>query len=112
MFYNIFAYATFYYNPKMKLFISVPLMILISFHAICAITSVFLTGDGTKTTLYPKKNYQTIIQRVSGILMLPMLIIHINSFELLKQTAQNQQWLFLFIIISESLFYGLILDKF
>lgn len=105
--YSDFAYLTFYYNPGLKLLLSVPFMVLACLHAVCGMTAVFLQSDGTRLDLYPKQNAGTIIQRVSAALILPLLFLHINTFNLLKASAEGGKWLFFgLLIFAQLLFYA------
>ena len=81
--YNVFAYLTFYYNPQIKLLMTIPILVLVCLHAVCGMLTVFLQADGTRLDLYPKQNLRTILQRVCAALMLPLLILHINTYRLL-----------------------------
>ncbi len=108
--YTVFAYMTFYYNPALKLLTAVPFMVLVCIHAVCGMLTVFLQADGTRLDLYPKQNVRTILQRVSAALMLPLLILHINTFGLLKSCAEARHWiLFALLLLSQPLFYGTVL---
>lgn len=104
--YTVFAYLAFYYNPALKQLTAVPFMVLACLHAVCGMLTVFLQSDGTRLNLYPRQNLRTILQRVSAALMLPLLILHINTFNLLQSTAQAGQWLwFALLMLSQPLFY-------
>ncbi len=108
--YTVFAYLAFYYNPALKQLTAVPFMVLACLHAVCGMLTVFLQSDGTRLNLYPRQNLRTILQRVSAALMLPLLILHINTFNLLQSTAQAGQWLwFALLMLSQPLFYGVAL---
>ena len=105
--YTVFAYLTFYYNPLLKQLTAIPFMALTCLHAICGMTAVFLQSDGTRLDLYPKQNLRTILQRVSAAVLLPLLILHINTFGLLQSSAGAGRWLwFALLLISQPLFYG------
>ena len=105
--YTVFAYLAFYYNPTLKLLTAVPFMVLACLHAICGMLTVFLQSDGTRLDLYPRQNARTILQRVSAALMLPLLILHINTFGLLQSSAGAGQWIwFALLMLSQPLFYG------
>ena len=109
--YTVFAYLTFYYNPALKLLTAVPFMVLTCLHAVCGMLTVFLQSDGTRLDLYPRQNARTILQRVSAALMLPLLILHINTFGLLQSSAQAGQWLwFGLLMFSQPLFYAVVLS--
>ena len=109
--YNDFCYLTFYYNPVLKTATAIPFMVCVCIHAVLGMMIVFLQGDGTRLTTYPKKNARTIIQRVSAALVFPMLILHLKTFELLKGAAEQGKlaawWL---LVLVEVLFFGTILS--
>ena len=107
--YTVFAYLAFYYNPTLKLLTAIPFMALACLHAVCGMLTVFLQADGTRLDLYPKQNARTILQRVSAALMLPLLILHINTFGLLKSSSDAGHWLwFALLMLSQPLFYGVV----
>ena len=108
--YTVFAYLAFYYNPTLKLLTAIPFMVLACLHAVCGMLAVFIQADGTRLDLYPKQNLRTILQRASAALILPLLILHINTFSLLASTAELGQWLwFALLMLSQPLFYGVAL---
>ena len=108
--YTVFAYLAFYYNPTLKLLTAVPFMVLACLHAICGMLTVFLQADGTCLDLYPRQNARTVLQRASAALMLPLLILHINTFGLLQSSAEAGQWIwFALLMLSQPLFYGTVL---
>ena len=108
--YTVFAYLTFYYNPGLKLLTAVPFMVLVCLHAICGMLVVFLQADGTRLDLYPEQNLGTIIQRVSAALILPLLILHINTFNLLRSSAEGGHWLwFGLLMFGQPVFYAVVL---
>lgn len=107
--YTVFAYLAFYYNPTLKLLTAIPFMVLACLHAVCGMLTLFLQSDGTRLELYPKQNARTILQRVSAALMLPLLILHINTFGLLQSSAEAGQWIwFALLMLSQPLFYGMV----
>ena len=108
--YTVFAYLAFYYNPTLKLVTAIPFMALACLHAVCGMLTVFLQADGTRLDLYPKQNLRTILQRASAALILPLLILHINTYGLLASTAEAGRWLwFALLMLSQPLFYGVAL---
>ena len=108
--YTVFAYLAFYYNPTLKLLTAVPFMVLACLHAICGMLTVFLQSDGTRLDMYPRQNARTVLQRVSAALILPLLILHINTFGLLQSSAEAGQWLwFALLMLSQPLFYATVL---
>ena len=108
--YNSFCYLAFYYNPTLKIATSIPVMLSVCLHGICGMLVVFLMGDGTKLTTYPKQNIRTIVQRVSAALIFPLLILHLNTFTILKTSSEEASWpKFILVIICQVLFYGIII---
>ena len=107
--YTVFAYLAFYYNPTLKLLTAIPFMVLACLHAVCGMLTLFLQSDGMRLELYPKQNARTILQRVSAALMLPLLILHINTFGMLQSSAEAGQWIwFALLMLSQPLFYGVV----
>ena len=108
--YTACAYLAFYYNPTLKLLTAVPFMVTACLHAILGMSAVFLQADGTRLDLYPKQNIRTILQRISAALILPLLILHINTYSLLRSTSEGGQWfLFALLMVSQPVFYGTVL---
>jgi len=107
--YSVYTYITFYYNPTLTKIFAIPFMILVCIHAICGMLAVFLQTDGTTANLYPKQNMQTIIQRVSAALIFPLLILHMNMFDLMRSAMQIHIVLFVILIIVEVLFFGTVI---
>lgn len=107
--YNSFAYLTFYYNPVLKQWASIPLMVLVCAHAVLGMCSVFLLGDGTSLSMYPSKNRKTLIQRISAALIFPLLILHLNTFNLLKSTSsENNRAVFGLLLLVQVAFFAVI----
>jgi hypothetical protein len=108
--YSVFAYITFYYNPVLTKAFAIPFMVLTCFHAICGMSIVFFQADGTRLDLYPKQNMRTILQRVSAALIFPLLILHINTFQLLQYSAgKRNNLLFGLLIFMEVLFFATVI---
>ncbi len=108
--YTIYAYLAFYYNPDLKLLTAMPFMVLACLHAVCGMTAVFLQSDGSSLNLYPKQNLRTVLQRMSAALILPLLILHLNTFHLLQTCAEGGLWVwFYLLILSQPLFYATVL---
>lgn len=109
--YSSFAYFTFYYNPVMTKIFAFPFMTLTCLHAVVGMCSVFLLSDGTSANLYPRQNVKTIVQRITAALIFPLLILHLNTFALLQSTSSNKQYvLFALLILSELLFYAVVIS--
>ena len=105
--YSVFAYLTFYYNPTLKTVFSAPFMVLVCLHSICGMLTVFMQKDGGRMDLYPKQNLSTVLQRVSAALIFPLLILHINTFSLMRTNAEKGQvFLILILIAAELIFFA------
>ena len=108
--YTVFAYLTLYYNPTLKMLTAVPFMIATCLHAVCGMVAVFLQSDGTRLDLYPKQNVRTVVQRVSAALIFPLLILHINTYSMLRASAEAGQWFFFaLLLLSQAVFYAVTL---
>ena len=108
--YSAFAYLTFYYNPTLKMATAMPFIICCCVHAILGMCAVFLMGDGTRLNIYPKQNMRTVIQRISAALIFPLLILHLNTFHLLKNSAANGNWwLFGILIFIQITFFAVVI---
>ena len=84
--YQLYAYVTFYYNPtlsKVSGFATAGCFVL---HAILSMICVFGMHDA-KNVAYKKLNIRTVLQRVSAVLILLLLPLHIFSFSLMKSSV-------------------------
>ena len=107
--YNAFAYLTFYYNPTLTMLTAMPILVFVCLHAITGMCSVFLLGDGTRVDPYQRQNRRTVAQRVSAALIFPLLIVHLNTYELLAESALAGQWLiFGRVLCAQLAFYAVI----
>lgn len=84
--YHLYAYTTMYYNPVLSKATSYALAGALGLHVILSIISVFVLHDAKKVT-YKKLNIKTVIQRVSAVLIVLLLLIHILSFGLLQSSV-------------------------
>lgn len=108
--YTDFAYLAFYYNPALKQWTSLPFMVMACLHAVLGMAMVFLQADGTRLDIYPKRNLRTVFQRLSAVLIFPLLLLHVNTFDLLKASAGDGKWFaFALLMLSQPLFYATVL---
>lgn len=108
--YSVFAYLTMYYNPFLKNLFAIPFIILVCLHAVLGMVSVSLSKDAKSLDMYPKLNLRTVLQRVSASLIFPLLILHLNTFSLMKTSAEVGKRIFIFLlIIAELLFFGVVI---
>ena len=108
--YSIYAYLTFYYNPFLQKVFAVPFMVTVCLHAVCGMIILFTKPDGIRADLYPGLNRRTIVQRISAVLIFPLLLLHINTFSMMKNSAENSRPVFVVLLmIGEVIFYGTVL---
>ena len=108
--YTVFAYLTLYYNPMLKTATALPFIILVCLHAVCGMCAVFLMGDGTCLNAYPKQNKGILMQRISAAFIFPLLLLHLRTYDLLKSTSENANWvLFVLLLLVQIIFYGVTL---
>lgn len=109
--YTVYAYLAFYYHPTLKQLTALPFMVLTCLHAVLGMSIIFTQADGTRLDLYPKQNVRSIVQRITAALILPLLILHINTYNLMRSSAEEGKWLFFaLLMISQPLFYGTVLS--
>ena len=107
--YNVFCFLTLYYNPTAKTLTAVPIIVFACLHAITGMCSVFLLGDGTRVDPYHKQNRRTVIQRVTAALIFPLLIVHLNTFGILKSSAESGSWIvFGLVLLVQIAFYAVV----
>ncbi len=105
--YKAVTYLLLIYNPEVSRIMNILPIVCIMLHAVFGMLTVFLQGDGTRASEYPRENARTILIRVSAALMLPLLLIHINMNSWLVATAGAKQWfLFGLVILAEVLFFA------
>ncbi len=105
--YSIFAYLTMYYNPMMKMFFSVPFIILVCLHAVFGMATLFFQSDSSRFDVYKKQNIKTYLQRISAMLVFPLLILHIKTFSLMQASAEKgYKAIIILLIITELIFFG------
>ena len=105
--YNVYCYLMFYYSPTLSMLTAAPIIVFACLHAITGMCSVFLLGDGTRVSPYQKQNRRTVAQRVSAALIFPLLIVHLNTFEVLTIAATSGAWfVFALVLCAQIAFYA------
>ena len=84
--YQLFAYITFYYNPTLSKVTGYAVAVCFVLHAILSVVGVAVLHD-SKSVAYKKLNIRTVLQRISAVLLILLLPLHIFSFPLLKSSA-------------------------
>ena len=82
--YSVFEYLTFTYAPALTKLFSLPLTVAAGAHAVLSICAVFLLDDGRGALRYPRQNLATLLQRLTAAAFIPLLILHIKTFDLLR----------------------------
>lgn len=105
--YNVFSYLTLYYNPSLSKLTALPFLVVVCLHAVCGMLAVFLSADGSRHDLYPAQNRLNILKRVSAAFIFPLLILHINTFGLMRASAESGNVaLIVSLILCEILFFA------
>lgn len=107
--YEIYAYLTFYYNPVLTKVIAYAVLVTGCLHILLSCFSVFVLHDKGNGLRYPSLNVRTILQRISAVVMAVFLILHLNTFALLKGTSQTNRILFFAVLVMQLLFYAVTL---
>ena len=106
--FSVYAYLTLTYHPTIKGLTSRPFMALACIHAIFGVVMVIPKISGIR--LYPRENVRTIFQRLSALSVIPLLILHLNLYNLLRSSALSGKWVsFSLLLFCQALFYGMVL---
>lgn len=95
--YQLFAYITFYYNPTLSKASGYALAGCFVLHGILSAICVFALHD-SKTVAYKKLNLRTVMQRVSAVLIILLLPLHIFSFSLLQSSTGGMGYVLVEVI--------------
>ena len=81
--YQLYAYISFYYNPVLSKAFGYAVASGFVLHGILSAVCIFALHDA-KTVAYKKLNFKTVLQRVSSVIIVLLLPLHIFSFALLQ----------------------------
>lgn len=84
--YQLYAYLTFYYNPIMSAISGYSAAGCFVLHGILSAICVFALHD-SKSVAYKKLNFKTLLQRISAVMIILLLPLHIFSFSLLQSNV-------------------------
>lgn len=105
--YVVITYLLMWYNPTIIGVTAGIFMTLTLIHAVLGMISITVLVDGTDLKSYPKQNITTIVQRVSGILIFPLVFLHVNTFDLLTDNAASGNMImFWLLIVIQVFFFG------
>lgn len=107
--YEIFAYLTFYYNPVFTRAIADSAMSIAVLHILFSAFIVFISHDKGMGMRYFKLNIRTLLQRISAIAIAVIIVLHVNTFSILKESSAKNMFLFAAVIILQVLFYAVVL---
>ena len=77
-----------------------------SLHVILSLCIVFFMHDGTSMACYQRKNIKTILQRVSGIIMICLVHLHVEEYSFIVAGTPLSSLSKMRIIGVELLFWG------
>lgn len=80
--------------------------VVISIHAILSIIVVLFLHDGVRVGYYAKRNTKTIIQRVTAIIILIFVHLHVKAFRFIVQGTHLSTTDKIFILVTEFIFFG------
>ena len=83
--YQVIAYLTFSYNELVTKILGHALSCLVVLHVLCSVSILVFSHDKGNGIKYGALNVRTILQRVSAVLMLVLIGIHINNFKHLAE---------------------------
>ena len=104
--YEIYAYLTFYYNPVLTKVIAYTALGTAGLHALLSIFIVFFMHDKGNGMRYPALNVRTLLQRISAFAIVPLMIVHMNTFSLLGMTSEAARPLFYVVLAVQAVFYA------
>lgn len=84
--YQDYAYLNFLHQPEISAFLGFGLLFFMVIHVILAISSMILKHDSLKIE-YPALNKGTLLQRITGVLLLVLTLVHMNTFKLVTGAA-------------------------
>ena len=84
--YQAVSYLVFYYNPFLSKLFGILISVFFAVHAVISLGCVFFLHD-SKSIAYKKLNMRTFFQRLSALVMIFLLPLHIYSFTLLGAAA-------------------------
>ena len=84
--YQLYAYISFFYDPTLTAVLGYTVAGCFVLHGILSAVCVFALHD-SKTVAYKKLNIRILFQRISAIMMILLLPLHIFSFSLLRSSV-------------------------
>ena len=107
--YEIYAYLTFYYNPVLTKIIAYSALAVTGLHVLCSIYTVYVSHDKGRGMKYPALNIRTLLQRISAVMIVVLIIIHMNTFSILSKTSETNRAVFVLVLIIQIVFFASVL---
>lgn len=79
--YQVVAYAAFYYNEFVTALLGHILSVLVILHVLCSLSLLIFSHDKGMGIKYGALNIRIILQRVTALLMLVLIGVHVNTFK-------------------------------
>ena len=100
--YQLYAYISFYYNPVLSKTFGYAVAGGFVLHGILSAVCIFGLHDA-RTIEYKKLNYKTVLQRISAVITVLLLPLHIFSFALLQGSVGSI--VYTIVEVSQVVFY-------
>ncbi len=84
---QVYIYLSFQYLPVLSKVSALAFMAPVAVHVLLSIALLFFAPGGLKRDPYPRFNRRTIVQRVSALVILLLLPLHVKTFEVLRGGA-------------------------
>lgn len=74
-------------------------------HVMLSLLIVFFFHDGTSFSYYAKRNKSLILQRITGLIMIAFVHLHVKSFQFIVHGTSLSAFEKVFIVITEAIFF-------
>ncbi len=78
-------------------------------HILISCYMIFISHEGKRISPYPRENMSTLLQRISGFLMILLLFFHVGLAEKLLARQDGSLWFFILNVTAAILCYGTVL---
>ena len=104
VFYMIITLSMFDFGRVVSITISYITLSVLMVHVVIALIIVLFKHEGSSLSSYPKENRRVILQRLTAVLMLALIFVHINTFHIFEADFDAVAAIVLNIIIKVSFF--------
>lgn len=81
---------------------------LVTVHVIISVVLIFFFHDGSRISYYGKRNLPTIFQRVTALVIVVILHMHVKAFGFIVAGIKLGFWTKIGIFVTETIFFGAI----